>query len=100
MYRVQICVVLEMDPATRQFIALTAERAIERLLMGGEFTAADHYEKLMDKSDEWKSIYLPDTDRRPGIKAIGRFSREKEMAQYDTDIPTDTSDEEAPDRVY
>jgi hypothetical protein len=91
MYRGRICIVLEVDPATRQFIAITAERAIELLLMYGEFTAADHYEQLLVESGDWKAIYLPDADRRPGIKAVRRFAREKEMAQYDTDIPTDTS---------
>jgi hypothetical protein len=100
MNRERICIVLEVDPATRQFIALTAERAIERLLMIGEFTAADHYEKLLDEEGDWKAIYyLPGADRRPGIKAVRRFAREKEEAQYDTDISTDTSDEEETDRV-
>jgi hypothetical protein len=91
----RLCVILEQDPTTRQFIVLTAERAIERLKMMGEFSAAYEYEKTQDETADWHAIYRPDADRRPGIKAVNRFAREKEMAEYDTDIPdTDTSDEE------
>jgi hypothetical protein len=94
MHRGQICVVLEVDPATRKFVALTEERAIEHLKMMGEFSAAYHYEKLQEETTDWKAIYLPNANRRPGIKAVRRFAREKEMAQYDIDIPTDTSSDE------
>jgi hypothetical protein len=90
----RLCVVLEVDPTTRQFIVLTAERAIERLKMMGEFSTAYDYEKLQDETADWHAIYRPEANRRPGIKAVRQFARQKEMAEYDTDLPTDTSDEE------
>jgi hypothetical protein len=90
----RLCVVLETDPTTRQYIVLTAERAIEYLEMMGEFSSAYEYEKTQDATADWHAFYRPNANRCPGIKAVRRFAREKEMAQYDTDIPTDTSSDE------